>query len=365
MVKSTKRIKLHTNNSCNLKCRFCYYGDSACIKEMDASLEELKKQLKIAKNMGALDVDFSGGESTIRPDFPELIAYTKKLGFRNICVITNGLRMSNFKYAKKLVDAGLNDVLFSLEGHISKMHDYLTRVPGSFKKINQAIKNVKRLGIRCRINITVTKENYHDLEKFSKHIIQFQPDAVNFIVFNPWNVAMKESQKLLARYSDVAPYLKKSIDFLQPKVMKITIRYFPYCFMQGYEKHICNCLHNKYDADEWWIPKIQYKMETKANKKPLKVLKRIIKNLRYVLGMDPRYFTNFDKFILGLQLKKLYYRPKKCKKCKYYFVCDGIDKPYPKLYGLEEITPVNGEKIKNPMFDRGKYLEEYDKKFGF
>ena len=168
MIKPTRRVKLHTNHACNLKCRFCYYGDSANIKCKEPTFEELKEQIKIAKNAGALDIDFSGGESTIMKFFPELISYTKNLGFRDICVITNGLRMSNKDYAKKLVDSGLNNVLFSLEGYNSKTHDYLTRVPGSFDKINKAIKNAKELGLKVRINITVTKENYKVLDRINR-----------------------------------------------------------------------------------------------------------------------------------------------------------------------------------------------------
>ncbi|MEK6875336.1 MAG: radical SAM protein [Nanoarchaeota archaeon] len=365
MAKKTQRVKVHSNYSCNLKCRFCYYGDSKCIKEKDPSFEDLKKQLDIAKSMGALDVDFSGGEPTIRKDFPELVAYTKSKGFRTICVITNGLRMANKEYVKKVIDSGLNDILFSLEGYNSKTHDYLTRVPGSFEKINKAIKNAKELGVRVRINITVTKENYKYLENFARHILKFNPDAVNFIKFNPWDVALHEARGMSPKYSEIAPHLKKAIDILKPRIVKITVRYIPYCFMQGYEKHVCNCMHNQFDSDEWWIPKIQYRMETKAVINIRGPLKRILKNLPFIIRLEPSYFMSFDKFVLGIQLKKLYTKPNQCRKCKYFYVCDGIDKPYPKIYGAKEIIPVTGVKIKEPMFAREKYLENYNEKFGF
>ncbi len=362
MVQETKRVKIHTNNSCNLKCRFCYYGDSACIKEKDASLDYLKEQLRTARRLGAMDVDFSGGESTIRPDFVELVAFTKALGFRDICVITNGLRMSNMNYTKKLIDAGLNDVLFSLEGPDAEMHDYLTCVKGSFEKNNQAIRNVKKLGVKRRINITVAKENYQDLEKFAEHILQFEPAAVNFIKFNPWDVALDKAEELSPKYTELMPHIKKAIDILSPHIDKITVRYIPYCFMQGYEKHVCNCFHNYYDADEWWIPSVQYRTERKSNKY---FLQKFFKNLPYLARLPLKSFSSFDMMITALVVKKLYTKPKQCKKCKYFHVCDGIDKPYPKIFGTKEIVPVRGEKIKNPMFARAKYLEKYNEKFNF
>ena len=367
MIKPTRRVKLHTNHACNLKCRFCYYGDSANIKCKEPTFEELKEQIKIAKNAGALDIDFSGGESTIMKFFPELISYTKNLGFRDICVITNGLRMSNKDYAKKLVDSGLNNVLFSLEGYNSKTHDYLTRVPGSFDKINKAIKNAKELGLKVRINITVTKENYKVLDKFAKHILKYEPDAVNFIKFNPWDVAFSAAKELSPKYTEISPHIKKAIDILSPKVLKITIRYIPYCFMKNYEKHVCNCLHNKYDADEWFIPMIQHKMGKVSSSSMIKsnLLKKFIKNFKYILQVNPFYVRNFDDLVAQVVTKKMYTKPSKCKKCKYYRICDGIDKPYPKIFNTNEIIPVIGKKIKNPMIFREKYLEKYNEKFNF
>jgi len=359
----TRRIKIHTNNSCNLKCRFCYYGDSACIKEKDATFLELKKQLKIAKDLGALDVDFSGGEPTIVKEFPELISYAKLIGFRTICVITNGLKMSNKEYTKRLVDAGLNDVLFSLEGHNSKTHDYLTRVPGSFNKIIKAIKNVKDFGVKCRINITITKENYKVLDKFAKLILKFKPDAVNFIKFNPWGAALNSAKEMSPKYSNISPHIKEAIDILDPHVIKITVRYIPFCFMQDYEKHVCNYAHLKYDIDEWWIPSIQYKIHEKSFKYYAEFTQRVIKNIPNLLKVKPS--LSFDKMITRLAIKKLYTKPRQCKKCKYFYICDGIDKPYPSLYGTKEIKPILGNKIKDPMFFRGSYLEKYEKKYNF
>jgi len=363
MLKETKRIKIHTNNSCNLKCSFCYYGDSSRIKEKNPSIEELKKQLKIAKDLGALDVDFSGGESTIMPDFPELVSYATKLGFRTICVITNGLRMANAEYVKKLIKAGLNDVLFSIEGHNAKTHENLTRVVGSFNKIIKAIKNVKKNKLRCRINITVTKENYLDLEKFANFLIPFNPDAVNFIKFNPWDVAIENARILSPKYSEIEPHLKKAIKILSPVVSKITVRYIPYCFMKGYEKHVCNYMHLKNDVDEWWIPSIQYRMHEKSFKYYADFTKRVIKNIPNLLKTKPS--LSFNKIVTRFAIKKLYVKPKQCKKCKYFLVCDGIDKPYPSLYGTKEIKPILGDKIKDPMFARGTYLEKYERKNNF
>lgn len=361
MVTKNRKVKIHTNHACNLKCRFCYYGDSACIKEKDPTLDELKSWLKKAKENGALDVDFCGGEPTLRPDFPELLEYTRKIGYRIIGVTTNGQRMANRDYVKKLVKSGLNDALFSLQGYNAKTHDYLTQVPGSFDRIIKAIKNVKKSGIILRINSTVTKENYKHLPKLAKLILKLQPDAVNFIKFNPWDVALASSRELMPRYSEMAPHLKQAIDILKPKISKVSVRYFPLCFMQGYEKHISNCTNLLWESDEWGLHTAQYNMKKKSVKYYLDILNRFIKKIPVIIRVRPS--LSFTKWFNEVTIKNLYIKLPECKKCSYNLICDGIDRPYPQLYGIKEVKAVPGNRIKDPLYFRGAYLEQYEKKY--
>lgn len=361
MVLRNKKIKIHSNHICNLKCKFCYYGDSACIKEKDPTLDEIKSWLKKSYDLGARDVDFCGGEPTLRSDFPEILAYTKNLGYRIISVTTNGQRMANPEYVKILINAGLNDALFSLHGHNAKVHDSLTCVPGSFDKIIKAIKNIKKSGITLRINSTVTKANYKNLEKFAKLVCNLEPNSLNFIKFNPWDVALSNARELMPRYSEMAPYIKKAIDILNKKVKKVTIRYFPFCFMQGYEKHVSDTKQILYDVDEWGQYYIQNSMQKRKFSDMGKLIKKLIKKLPILLRIKPSW--SYDTMMTDFIEKNLYIQVAECKKCKYCNICPGIDRHYPKIYSTNEIVAVKGERITDPMFFRGKYLEEYDKRY--
>ena len=70
-------------------------------------------------------VDFTGGEPTIRRDIFEIISYAKEIGFKKICLITNGQRLADKEFAKKIVDSGANDFLFSIHEHDEKTYDNL------------------------------------------------------------------------------------------------------------------------------------------------------------------------------------------------------------------------------------------------
>lgn len=351
-MRETWRTKIPTGFKCNIKCRFCYYGD--LLTSENPPTERIKSMLDYAKKRGIKDIDFSGGESTLRKDFPELVSYARSLEFRTICVITNGLLMSNESYVEKLADAGLNEVLFSINGHGAEMHDFLTGVPGSFEKLMRAVKNVKRLGIKFRTNTVVTKPNFEHMPELAELLVELRPSAVNFISFNPWCFARAHVGEITAKYSELAPYLKKAINILEPHIQKITVRYIPFCFMQGYEKYVCDYRQLKYDPDEW-APRIIVRLESGP-----------VKYRLYILGGLIRYhpFNRLQKFTMSELFDEIaikgyqrwYFKTKACVNCKHHEICDGIEKSYAKVFGLSEIKPAPGKRVQDPMFYRENYL---------
>jgi MoaA/NifB/PqqE/SkfB family radical SAM enzyme len=318
------------------------------------STEKIKSLLKIASERGIMDIDFSGGEPTIKPDFPELISYAKKLGFRNICVITNGIMMANKEYTQQLVDAGLNEVLFSIHGHNKKLHDYLTQVPGSFDRLMKSIKNIKRLGVRFRTNTTVTEPNYKYLIQFARLFLKLKPSAVNFILFNPFYSSVGQEVEMTCKFSECSPYIKKAIDILDPHIKKITVRCIPFCFMKDYEKYISDAYQNKYDCDEW-LPRVQAIVEE------VNILRHgtwglFDSFLNNIFGYSNLKINNFlDSMVIWNSVRSFYTKPNECNGCKYEKICEGLKKGYFRVFGSKGLKTIKGEPIKDPMHFRGNY----------
>lgn len=90
---------------CNLRCPFCHNAPLVCGSPPPLlTQEELFTFLK--KRSGILDgVCITGGEPTLRPDLPELIACIRELGY-NVKLDTNG---SNPAMLRDLMNAGLLD----------------------------------------------------------------------------------------------------------------------------------------------------------------------------------------------------------------------------------------------------------------
>jgi hypothetical protein len=76
--------------------------------------EEWKTILEKAWNAGIPHVLFTGGEPTLRPDLPELIAYGEKLG-QVTGLLTDGLRLTDTHYFHQLLQSGLDHIMILLQ----------------------------------------------------------------------------------------------------------------------------------------------------------------------------------------------------------------------------------------------------------
>jgi len=359
-MKMTRRVKVHVGLRCNARCKFCYYWDKLDLP--NPPTEEIKAKLRYAKKHGIKDIDFSGGEPTIRADFPELVSYARQLGFRYICVITNGIRLASREYFRELAKYGLNDILFSIEGHNAEVHEYLTQVPGSFGKINKAIQYAKEFGIKLRTNTTVTSNNHKYLPELANYLVGIHPDAVNFILFNDWCSADKVVRDMACKYSDAPSYLRESIDILNPSVRKVTVRYIPFCFMVGYEKHICNLLQKKYDPDEW-NDAIKMRLLGEIKKTNTQNLIFILREFKSYLSAIVKFKLKPHEFFHDKEIERMregYTKSSMCRKCKYFYICDGLEDSYVNEIGFSELMPIIGRKIRDSLYYRREYTLQWD-----
>jgi len=355
MIPLSQRAEIRLGFRCNARCGFCYYQE---LLDVDPTKEPLTplilKQLENLHKIGATEIEFTGGEPTIKQDLPELITHAKKIGFVNVSLITNGLRLANYAYAEKLVRAGLNDVLFSIHGHNSELHDLHTKVPGSFNKILQAINNLKKLGVRVRVSTTITKRNTPYVHDIMALFIKLEVACIHFAVFSPVGQAQETDSSFYVSYTDAADALKKTINVFKDELPPLSVKYIPFCFLVGYEEYIMNLYQQSYDPDDW---NYFYSNKIRRAGTPLKgfafdtmalIGALFSKTLKVplqhgLLGLKVVGFTR----IVELLRKK---HPPECKKCKYSLICDGVWKNYSQVKGVETIKAVVGDKIKHPAW---------------
>ena len=85
-------ILIEVTQRCDLSCPICFA--SAPSRSADPSPDEVGRLLRRAQEAGpGSNIQFSGGEPTLRDDLPELVALGREIGFGFIQINTNGLRL--------------------------------------------------------------------------------------------------------------------------------------------------------------------------------------------------------------------------------------------------------------------------------
>lgn len=346
-MQKTKRVKVVTGLKCNIKCIFCYYRDN--LDAPNKAADVILADVHYAYRHGIREIDFSGGEPTVHPDLPRLIGAAKEAGMTRVCIISNGWRLADAGYLATLKASGLDEVLFSVHGSSAAVHDQLTATPGSFARINKALENVVAAGLTVRTNTVVNRLNIADLTSIGRFVASYKPRQVNFITVNDWCFAKNLVDKLMLRYPEMAPPLQEVCDLLEPLVPAVDVRYIPFCFMQGYERFVCNHKQVLYDPYEW-VPRVRARLEEGTG------FWRYLGIIGYGFFLSGGYKGLFRKGLSDILddtviegLRRWYYRKApQCRECACRELCDGVESTYAVEFGLGELKPFAGTKITDP-----------------
>lgn len=115
-------ILIEVTQRCDLTCPVCFAA--APSKGPDPSADEVRRLLRRAREAGpGSNIQFSGGEPTMRDDLPDLVTLGREIGFNFIQINTNGLRLGRDRdYVKALQKAGLASVFLQFDGTEDGIH---------------------------------------------------------------------------------------------------------------------------------------------------------------------------------------------------------------------------------------------------
>ncbi len=106
-------------NRCNLSCPICFANASAKGYVVNPTFDEIVQIMEHFRSMEPIPaamLQLAGGEPTIRNDLPEIIRKGKELGFIEIMLSTNGVRMGkSVEYCRELKEAGVDAVYLQFD----------------------------------------------------------------------------------------------------------------------------------------------------------------------------------------------------------------------------------------------------------
>ncbi|MFW5751444.1 MAG: radical SAM protein [Planctomycetota bacterium] len=159
-------LRLETNATCNLRCRYCYASSDEGQGQI-VDFDHLAALIEQARALGAASVVIiGGGEPTLHPRFRDLVSRVADGGMRPV-VFTNTMAVTP-ELARFLYAAGAS-VMGKLDSLDEELQSYLAGIPGSGPRIHRGLDNLQsagfaatddphrlRLGVSfvsCRLNV--------------------------------------------------------------------------------------------------------------------------------------------------------------------------------------------------------------------
>ena len=157
---------------CNANCIFCSRGQAEWQEKVRRELEGFDYQselvtieAKLRQTQQKSMFHLGGHEPSIYPTLIPIISVAASTGFKNIILETNGLALADENLVQKLVDNGVTEVRLPIYGVSEQVHDSITGIEGSLKKLKQAMENLEKTNITVRLKTVLLRQNMHEMEE--------------------------------------------------------------------------------------------------------------------------------------------------------------------------------------------------------
>ena len=169
---------LEVTQRCNMTCPVCFAGSGN--NGADLSMDDIDKALRNLMNVTEtpIPLQISGGEPTMRDDLPKIVHMAQILGFKNIELITNGIRIvQEPEYLTRLKENGLTAVYLQFDG-LRPETTLAIRGRDMSRIRRKAVKIIRKTDLCCTLAVVVTR-SVNDNE--IGDIVQFAIDNIDTV----------------------------------------------------------------------------------------------------------------------------------------------------------------------------------------
>lgn len=403
----TRRGVMWLGQTCNIRCHFCYFLDRIDDRDHpEHAFMDLEKAKQICTSLvehyGNNAIDIQGGEPTIWKGIYELVRHCREIGLIPT-LITNALALSKKDICVRLKEAGLRDLLVSVQG-LGETYDKIVQTKGAYEKQAKGIQNAIDVGIPLRFNCVLSKPALPQLKEIAEFAVQSKARVVNFLAFNPFEDQAQQGKRSavnVPKYSEVSAVLNDALDILDAAGIEANVRYFPICMVEPrHRKSIYDFQQLSYDPHEWdyaswsWTgqqpqrmkmgpvsPLLNLADETYDSATYPGPLKNVAEGVRQLVHTYPKMrapaaklHKTISKIVhlgsgysqKGEDGRENLYRANgkmrasthcrylyadACNQCAAKAICDGFHGDYAALFGVDEARPIKDvPKVTDPKF---------------
>lgn len=294
---------LRTGYRCNQQCRFCDQGDAAA-RLGDASYDAVLAAMSAVPHREALIL--AGGEVTLRADLLKLVGAARSLGFKRVAVQTNGQVLASPAAAASLRGAGLTDVVVAIHASEADTHDWLTGLPGSFRRAVAGARRAQAAGLTVYLSTVLTRTTTPMAPRLVLLARSIGATAIRFTPCREAGAALAEVSMLAPRLSVVAESLAAAADVGRESGVAVEVVGVPFCL----SPELLILAADRRDA-----PAVDRRSAMAAGEVPVERV----------------------------------YGPE-CDRCTLVKVCPGVEAAYARRWGFEELVPIGAPPASVPKW---------------
>ena len=160
-------LQFELSSRCNERWIHCYIPNGKKNKGFDMPLAKVKSILDEFAELGGINVTLSGGEAFLHKDLIEICRYCREKDLK-ISILSNLIALKD-EDIKALKEVNLSLIQTSLYSMTPEIHDFITKVKGSFEKTINAIEKLVAADIPVQISCPLMKANKEGYDKVLKY----------------------------------------------------------------------------------------------------------------------------------------------------------------------------------------------------
>ncbi len=321
------RVHVLTGTICNNNCVFCMEEDREGREVVNARTDDRLVRWILEQPGPLEEVCFTSGEPTTNPSLPRWAKLAADAGVRRVSVMTNGRALSRDKYTRHLLAAGMRRFYVSVHGHTAKLHEGLTRTPGSFEQTVAGIRAVARYvprGVELHTSTVVTKRNLPHLADIYRFLRGLGVQQVVFNVMQANGRAHTHFDRLFPSYREIAETMAAFLEAqraLEPRVMAFLVD-IPLCTTEGIDDFNRGYVERYTHFEPPALA--SHDLELRAEREGARTGPDgdLVQIRRSDLDDDARA------------------KRAECAECRYDAACEGVWVNYLARYGWDELAPV-------------------------
>ena len=195
--------------ACALECRHCRAEAQPQRHPLELTTQEGFQLLDQMVEFGNQPIlILTGGDPLMRRDVFDFIGYGLEKGLR-VALSPSATALMRPETLKRLKEAGISRISFSLDGAEAQTHDTFRGVQGSFQRTLECAADAVEAGLSLQINTTVTRHSFPELAALAQVVERTEAVLWDLFFLVPTGRAMTEDMLTPQEHEEVFHWLAR------------------------------------------------------------------------------------------------------------------------------------------------------------